>query len=148
MLKPKTILVPTDFSPYSDKAFRQALDIAGQFDSTVILLHVVSDDVLQCSLEYCLNADVYETLRKEMLARAEEKLASELARFPESQNVRVVTRIGHGKAYQAILQEAREQNADLIVLASLGKSGIAHVLIGGVARHILQQAVCPVLLTR
>jgi nucleotide-binding universal stress UspA family protein len=42
------ILVPTDFSEYSDKALRQALDIALQYKAKVFVLHVVHEQITQC----------------------------------------------------------------------------------------------------
>jgi nucleotide-binding universal stress UspA family protein len=149
MFRPKKILVPTDFSDYSDRAFLQALDIARQYGSSVELFHVVADDVQQCAVDYCMDNSVVEELKKEILARAQEKISTELARFPEAKdNTLVTAEIGHGKPYQTILQEQRDKGFDLIVLASLGKSGIAHIIIGSVARHILREATCPVLLIK
>jgi universal stress protein A len=148
MFRPKKILVPTDFSEYSDKAFAQALDIARQYGSTVVLFHVVDDYVQQCSVDYCLDNAVVEQLKCDIRAQAQEKMAHELSRFPQSKDVEVTAETGHGKPYQAILKEVQDRGIDLIVLASLGKSGIAHVLIGSVARHILREAKCSVLLSR
>jgi len=46
MLKPTKILVPTDFSEYSDRALRQALDIARQYGATVYILHVLREEMI------------------------------------------------------------------------------------------------------
>jgi universal stress protein A len=50
--------------------------------------------------------------------------------------------------YEEILKEGKEQGIDLIVIASLGRSGIAKYLIGSVARNVLKGSKCPVLLTK
>ena len=148
MFKPKKILVPTDFSEFSDQAFMQALDIARQYGSSVELFHAVADDVQQCSIDYCMDNATFEQLKKDIQASAQEKMDKELERFPVSKDIEVIAEIGHGKPYQAILKEQREKGVDLIVLASLGRSAIAHVIIGSVSRHILREATCPVLLIK
>ncbi|MBK7550265.1 MAG: universal stress protein [Syntrophaceae bacterium] len=53
MFTPKSILVPTDFSEHSDRAVRQAVDIAEQHNSKIYLLHVV-DRLQQCAIDYCI----------------------------------------------------------------------------------------------
>jgi universal stress protein A len=62
--------------------------------------------------------------------------------------VNVVTNIRKGVPYHEILEEGKEKNIDLIVIASLGRTGIAKYLIGGVARNVLRGSKCPVLLTK
>ena len=148
MFRPKNILVPTDFSEYSDKALLQALDIAKQYKAKVYLFHVVNDYVQQCAGDYCIDYAVVEKLQAEMRAKGKEKILKELEKLPEAKGVEVIADVGHGKPYEAIMNEVKDKNVDLIVLASLGKSGVAHVIIGSVARHILREAKCSVLLTK
>ena len=148
MFRPSTILVPTDFSQYSDKALLQALDIAKQYKAKVYLFHVVDDYVQQCAGDYCIDYAVVEQLQAEMRAKGKEKILKELEKLPQAKGVEVIADVGHGNPYRAILNEAKAKGVDLIVLASLGKSGVAHVIIGSVARHILREATCSVLLTR
>jgi nucleotide-binding universal stress UspA family protein len=148
MFRPKKILVPTDFSEYSDRALLQATDIAKQYNAKVFLFHVVEDYVQQCVVDYCLDYAEVEQLKAEMMAKAKEKIAREIEKLPQAKEVEIIADIGHGKPYEAILNEEQEKGIDLIVLASLGKSGIAHIIIGSVARHILRGAGCAVLLTK
>ncbi len=54
MFAPKKILVPTDFSKFSDEALKQAYDIAKQFKARIYLLHVI-EVVQTCSVDYCLD---------------------------------------------------------------------------------------------
>ena len=60
----------------------------------------------------------------------------------------VFTNIRKGVPYDEILKEAKDERIDLIVISSLGKTGIAKYLIGSVARNVLKGAKCPVLLTK
>jgi nucleotide-binding universal stress UspA family protein len=87
-------------------------------------------------------------IESQMITRAQEELQSQLNKFPQAKDVSVTTDIGTGTPYDAILKEAEDKGVDLIVIASLGRSGIARFLIGSVARNVLKGAKCPVLLTK
>jgi universal stress protein A len=118
MLKPTKILVPTDFSEYSDKALKQALDIAQQYHAT---RHAASARVM---------------------------MEKQLKKFPEAEAIEVHIEVGKGNPFEAILDEERKKGIDLIVIASLGRTGLAKYFIGNVARNVLKGATAPVLLTR
>jgi universal stress protein A len=148
MFGPTKILVPTDFSENSDKALQQAFDIAYQYKARIYLFHVVDDFVQQCAVDYCLDNATVDQLKADMLSKGKEKMLKELEKFSQVKNVEVIVEVGHGKPYEAILNEVKNKGIDLIVLASLGKSGIARIIIGSVARHVLREAPCPVLLTK
>jgi len=152
MLKPTKILVPTDFSEYSDKALKQALDIAVQYKAKVYILHVVSEKV-----HYSLwddypgnssNLKDIKKIQKQMMNIAKGNLVRQLDKFQTSKDVEVVQKVIDGIPFQEILREQEKLNIDLIVIASLGRTGIAKFLIGGVARNVLKGAKCPVLLTK
>jgi nucleotide-binding universal stress UspA family protein len=148
MLRPTKILVPTDFSEFSDKALKQALDIAKQYNATVFLVHVVSTEMSRCMGDVCLGEDMIRDIENQVITRAREDLQKQLDKFPQSKEVSVVTDIRNGMPYEAILKEADDKGIDLIVIASLGRSGIARFLVGSVARNVLKGAKCPVLLTK
>jgi nucleotide-binding universal stress UspA family protein len=149
MLKPTKILVPTDFSEYSDKALKQALDIAKQYDAKVFLLHVIEHDMsFILGLYPSYSEELVQLIKDRPRAEAEENLQNQLNRFPQAKEVEIVIKICQGVAYEEILEEAKEKGVDLIVIASLGRTGIAKYLIGGVARNVLRGSRCPVLLTK
>jgi universal stress protein A len=148
MLKPTKILVPTDFSEYSDKALKQALDIATQYGAKVYVLHVVNEHITQCVFDYCLRADEVERAQRELIASARQDLGKQIAKFPRAKEVELVADVRTGLPAEEILKEEEERGIDLIVIASLGKTGLAKYLIGGVARNVLKGAKCPVLLTK
>ena len=152
MLKPTKILVPTDFSEHSDKALRQALDIALEYNARIYVLHVVEEN-LQTTLtadhsDLIVNLDEITALEKTLLHHARERLHKQVEKFSECKNARVIQKVVSGNAYQEILREQENLGIDLIVIASLGKSGIARFLIGSVANNVLRGAKCPVLLTK
>jgi universal stress protein A len=147
MLKPTKILVPTDFSEYSDRALGQALDIAKQYGAKVYVLHILHEEFHH--FEDLDNiADTWKIMEDSQLTRARENLQKQLDKFPESKEVEVIADIRRDLPYEAILEEASQRAIDLIVIASLGQSGIAKYFIGSVARNVLKGSKCPVLLTK
>ncbi len=147
MLAPTKILVPTDFSEYSDKALRQALDIAKQYKAKVYVVHVLHEKN-PYDTQDSTTPSYYEDLEKKIFEGAQKKLQEEVRRFDQARDVDVLTEVVTGNTAEAILEEERNKGIDLIVIASLGRSGIAKYLIGGVARNVLKGAKCPVLLTK
>ncbi len=149
MLMPTRILVPTDFSEYSDRALEQALDIAKQYHAKVFLLHVIHDEMHHSvAFDFGLSEEVWRQINDRHLAETKEKLRKQLDKFPQAKEVEVVANVRQGVSYDEILKEGKEKEIDLIVIASLGRTGIAKYLIGGVARNVLRGSKCPVLLTK
>lgn len=148
MFKPSRILAPTDMSPHSDKAVKQAIEIAGQFGAELFLLHVVQDPVQQCTIDYSVSEGLLMQLQSEMLETAKKGIASQVEKFPEAKNITVTTDVKSGTPYDMILQEEAERGIDLIVISSLGATGMAKYLMGSVARHVLLGAKCSVLLVK
>ena len=149
MLMPTRILVPTDFSEYSDRALEQALDIAKQYHAKVFLLHVLHDEMHHSvAFDFGLSEEVWRQIKDRHWAETKENLQKQLEKFPQTKEVEVITNIRQGVAYDEILKEGKENEIDLIVIASLGRTGIAKYLIGGVARNVLRGSKCPVLLTK
>ena len=142
-IKIKTILVPLDFSRPSLEALNYAAELAKSFAATVHLLHVTEPD------EAASEAGAAHLMRQtaETLMSAREKLAkaheNHLASFwPANSHVR------SGQPFHEICQQAREIEADLIVLATRGHSGLKRVLLGSTAERVVRFAPCPVLVVR
>ena len=148
MLKPTKILVPTDFSEYSDKALEQALDIAEQYHAKVFLLHVVHEEIHRAILKHSPSKELAQDTKVTHWTQTKDRLDIQLNKFPHVKEVEVVTPIREGIPYEKILEFGKEEGIDLIVIASLGRTGIAKYLIGGVARNVLKGSKCPVLLTK
>jgi universal stress protein A len=149
MLMPTRILVPTDFSEFSDRALEQALDIAKQYHAKVFLLHVLHEEIHRTvAFDFGLSEEVWQQARARHLDETKGKLQEQLDKFPQTKEVDVVTGVREGVSYEEILKEGKEKEIDLIVIASLGRTGIAKYLIGSVARNVLRGSKCPVLLTK
>jgi nucleotide-binding universal stress UspA family protein len=148
MFKPSKILVPTDMSPHADKAIRQALEIARQFGSEIHVLHVVQDHVQQCTVDYCIDEGSMRQLQSQILEGARQGILRQTEKISPEDAAIAIMDVREGVPYDEILKEADEKNIDLIVISSLGTTGMAKYLIGSVARHVLLGAKCSVLLVR
>jgi universal stress protein A len=146
MFAPKLILVPTDFSGYSDKALQLAVDIARQYGAKIHLLHVDSI-IQQCVAGYCLKTDVMEQLERETAASAKAMLKAQVERINDT-GIEIVQDMRKGTPYEEILKEQQEKKVDLIVIASHGKTGLLDFLLGSVADKVVKGATCPVMLMR
>jgi nucleotide-binding universal stress UspA family protein len=146
MFEPKSILVPTDFSVYSDKALKEAVDIAVKNKSKIYLLHVI-DEIAQCSVDYCLDTSVVAQLEEQSRKFAEEKLQKEVAAIAASKDIEIVFDIRKGDAAEVIVAEQKDKAIDLIVISSHGKKGILTRL-GSVSERVLREAKGPIMLIK
>lgn len=149
MLVPTRILVPTDFSEYSDKALKQAFDIAKQYGAHVYVLHVIQKRLVDTIDDAGLSYPSYiKDMETHMIDKARKKLQEEIGKFPTAKEIEVFVDVVIGNTSEAILEEEKRKGIDLIVIASLGRTGISKYLVGSVARNVLKWAMCPVLLTK
>jgi len=150
MFEPKNILVPTDFSKYSDAALEKAVDIAAMYGSNVYLLHVLgmSEQVQQCAVDYCLSNELVKRLEKEAVKAAKEKLQKEAGAIMKLKKNKVVFDIKKGTPAETILHEEKAKKVDLIVIASHGQTGILKHFLGSVAEKVVKGAKCPVIVVK
>ncbi|MFH0976410.1 MAG: universal stress protein [Spirochaetota bacterium] len=144
---PKNILFPTDFSKSSDKALEGALMLAQQFKAQLYVLHVV-EDIKQCAADYCLPEEMLIQYQKESVSGAKKKIEEEIKKIPDAKNVKIISDVKTGIAYDKILKEADEKKIDFIVIATHGKSGLLHHPLGSIAERVARGAKCPVMLLR
>lgn len=147
MKTPQHILVPTDFSQYADKALQEGLFLAKQFNAKLHLLHVV-EDIQQCAADYCIEAKFVEEYRTSAIKASQQKLKSELDKYPEAKDVQTTTNVRVGRPTEEILQEGKDKKIDLIVIASHGKTGFLQHLMGSVAERVSRGAKCEVMLVK
>ncbi|MGM0423985.1 MAG: universal stress protein [Thermodesulfobacteriota bacterium] len=133
----KRILVAVDGSVYSDYAVDQAVILGAICNSKIYLISVV--DLLPEQMR--MAPDLVEKMSreaKELLDRAQEKVSQ------ANLSSEIIVRSG-GRAYDFIVQEAKERDVDLIVMGTHGRTGLRNILMGSVAQHVLGKAPCPVL---
>jgi len=75
-------------------------------------------------------------------------MKEEADKILKAKKISVVFDVKSGTPYEEILKEQQERKADLIVIASHGRTGILRTLIGSVAERVMREAKCPVLLVR
>ena len=138
----RRILFCTDFSENADLAFDYAVDAARRRPGSELhILHVIPEPEAQFWKTYLYEVEgIDEKAKADMDERIK---ASYLSRAPEGVDVRVAIRMG--KDYQAILEYASEENADLIIIGRQGHSGLETVLFGNVTEKVVRKADCVVL---
>jgi nucleotide-binding universal stress UspA family protein len=152
MLKPTKILVPTDFSGYSDAALRQAVDIAEEYGAEVHVLHVVEPKI-HTMYEYEFagkkaSPEGVRSLETRLMKSAEGRMLHYLEQIGSGRKAKVFPKVLKGQPVTEILKFQKDRGIDLIVISSLGHGGLAEYFTGSVARNVLKGATCPVLLTK
>jgi universal stress protein A len=144
MILPKTILVPIDFSPFSEHALDYAIALAEKLGAKVHLLNVVG--IAPMGIPE-VGVTVTAPLIDDMVAGnqgALDKLAQARRHTGTIGNVMLRT----GDARDLILRTCEEINADLIVMGTHGRRGVSRALLGSVAENVVRTAPCPVLTLR
>jgi nucleotide-binding universal stress UspA family protein len=135
----KTILVTTDFSANSAVAVRPAIEIACRFDGKLVLVHALEGGSEE--------AQVAAAELAELAAMAREQL-QEFGTREIGTRAPWTAEVVFGPAYLAITDAAARHGADLIVVATHGRTGLVHLLLGSVAERVARIATCPVLTVR
>ncbi|MDI6853861.1 MAG: universal stress protein [Deltaproteobacteria bacterium] len=141
----QSILVATDFSDCSGAAFQAALNLARTFQAKIILVHVISDSMVNNLADF-LKVD-RDTLVPKLRLRAEAELTEFLERW-NSAGMAVENLVTVGVPFQEISVLARELAVDLVVIGGYGKAGrggIEEVFFGSTAEKVVRLLPCPVL---
>jgi nucleotide-binding universal stress UspA family protein len=142
MFSHKRVLVALDGSPAGETVMKFLMEIAGPLDMTVLLLHVL-EPITPVAADGMVVVDDVEARKRE----AEDYLAP-IAAMLRSQGVDAAWAIRHGRAADEILAAAEHDGADLIAMATHGRSGIGRLLFGSVAEAVLRRAPVPVFMIR
>jgi Universal stress protein UspA and related nucleotide-binding proteins len=135
------ILIATDGSKYSLGAAKEGLEIARVHGSKVFALYVIDMRALSTASGAPLPENIYLLL--------EEEGKQALGRVKEiAGNIPVETFVLSGHPGSSIVQFAEDNGIDLIVMGTLGKSGIETMLLGSVADKVIRHAPCPVLVVK
>jgi nucleotide-binding universal stress UspA family protein len=141
---PTRILVPTDFSPTADAALSYAKTLAARLGASLHLVHVLSDPYAVATYVPEVYAPVSPETRERVLAEAQERLRERL-NADEEQRFRGSRAVVCGLTAKEIVNYASQQHINLIVMGTHGRRGVAHLILGSVAEHIVRTAQCPVL---
>ncbi|MGB9791062.1 MAG: universal stress protein [Thermacetogeniaceae bacterium] len=138
----RLIVVATDGSPPALHAVEHAVALAKEFSAALRVIYVAN-----AHLTFHLGA--YQRLALETLEEEGRRAVGEALEVAKSAGLKDVGgEVLCGSPRQAIVDWAKEQDADLIVLGSHGYSRISYLLMGSVAEYVVRHAACPVLVVR
>jgi universal stress protein A len=143
----RRILHATDFSPASAAAFARAVDMAKANKAELHLAHVLTPVVPMVGDGY-VSPQVYADIEASSRAAADKRMASLAARARKSGVARVRTALLDGVPHEQIARAARSRRADLVVIGTHGRTGLAKLFLGSVAGRVVASAPCPVLTVR
>ena len=146
MSRMRRIIHPTDFSKASTAAYKRAVDMAKAARAELLLVHVSALAIPFVGDGYVSPA-VYEDARKAGLAYGQRHLDA-LVRKAQRAGVRARSLLVEGVPHERIAQAARSKKADLVVIGTHGRTGLAKLFVGSVASRVLAVAPCPVLVVR
>jgi nucleotide-binding universal stress UspA family protein len=138
------IVHATDFSAASEPAFRRALDLAAREARELVLVHAMEPIPI-----FADEAGVGETdaVRKTAEAAARARMDALLDRA-KARRITASDVVVEGRPADVIVKVAKSLDADVIVMGTHGRTGLARVVMGSVAERVLATAPCPVLMVR
>ena len=143
----KKILFPTDFSAAAENAFIYALQLADHFNSEVIVLHVYNlVDALDIYAPYNMG-DLYERLRENKWKNYQDSVEplKTFAQEKDLGHIKQVYVMEEGALIESIINVAKRDEVDMIVMGTTGAYGFKEIFLGSVAGELLENAPCKVL---
>lgn len=137
MITIKKIICPVDFSGLSRKAMQYANEFAKLSGGQIFLVGVVENDPT-INYSHGLETERAEEQKKLEALIEEEQMAGIVADYV----------IYEGFPEECILDYAKRQDADIIIMGSHGRRGLKRMILGSVAEHVIRRAPCPVLVVK
>ncbi|RDZ64990.1 universal stress protein [Haloferax sp. Atlit-12N] len=134
------ILLPVDGSPAAEQAIPHVFDLAERYDATVHVLFVVNTTRDNAGI---ISGTVLETLEQEG-----QRVVDEVVERGESRGIETVGAVRRGAPHETILDYATEHGAEVIAMATHGRTGVERVLLGSVTERVVRTAPVPVLTVR
>ena len=139
-MKLERIMVPLDGSTLAEAAMWTARDLAGRSEATIVLLRV--------AVAYPKPGTDLVVAQLAAVREAEEYLAAAARSLRASGFERVETHVWNGPPAAAVMEAAKAQRADMIVMTTHGRSGFGRLILGSVAESVLRGTRVPVLIVR
>jgi len=146
MKRLRRVLHPSDFSPASRAAFAHAVASAKADRAELLLVHVITPVVPLVGDGY-VSPTVYDDLQRSILASGQKQLDTLVAKA-KAAGARARGLLLEGTPADGIVRTARSKRADVIVMGTHGRSGLARLFLGSVAERVVGTAPCPVLTVR
>lgn len=140
MISIKKILCPVDFSEVSHNAIRYAKEFACAMNAEIILLHVVEPITMTAeTVPYVSEAELERNAKEELAAIAHKEC-------PSTITVKQLVKIGI--APDTIIKVAEQEDADILIMGSHGRTGLTRLLLGSVTEAVMRQAKLPILVVK
>ena len=142
----RRILHPSDFSPASRAAFRQAVELARTNRAQLTIVHVYTPLLPMIGLSFAMPR-TYDAMLADVRTATQRQL-ERLVATARKAGARATGRLLKGRPLDRIVRAARSTRADLIVLGTHGRTGLGRLFLGSVASRVVALAPCPVLTVR
>jgi nucleotide-binding universal stress UspA family protein len=146
MSRIRRIVHPSDFSRASSAAFAKAIDMAKANRAELLVVHVLTPVMPMVGDGY-VSPKVYEEIEATSRAHAQAQLDRLLGKAKKA-GVRAKGLLMDGVPHEQITRVARSRRADLVVIGTHGRTGLAKFFLGSVAGRVVSTAPCPVLTVR
>ena len=146
-LKVAKILYPTDFSELSLVALKYARELTAMFSAHLHCVHVV-DEAYQYWSAMGPEAAPLGPAVEDITSMVETQMDQFADQYLIGMKYAPVTKVLHGRPFKEIVTYAQEMMIDMIVLATHGRGGLVHALLGSTADKVIHNAPCPVLTVR
>jgi len=142
----RRIVHASDFSKASGAAFKKAVEMAKAQRAELMIVHVVNP-IFPVAGEGYISPKTYEEIAASTRGSAQKQLDKLVAKAKQA-GVRAKSFVLEGAAYEQIVRFGKSKHADLMVLGTHGRSGLAKLFLGSVASRVVTAATCPVLTVR
>jgi nucleotide-binding universal stress UspA family protein len=147
MSRLRRIMHPTDFSRASTAAFKRAVALAKANRAQLIIVHVMTPPALALPGDGYISPKLYEEIEASARAQAQKSLGAVVASARKA-GVRVAALLLEGVPHERIVRAMRARKADLLVIGTHGRTGLAKLFLGSVATRLIATAPGPVLTVR
>jgi nucleotide-binding universal stress UspA family protein len=145
MFKIKNILLPTDFSRTSLTAVDYAVELASEYKASLHILNVLEKTPPILAIR---SLDLSrEKIIESIDADAQSHLSETVKKIRKIKDVEIIPVIRKGIDYEEIIKYSKEKKIDIIVIATHGRTGLLHTLLGSVAEKVIRYSKIPVLVT-
>jgi nucleotide-binding universal stress UspA family protein len=139
---PQHILVPLDCREHTRHVFDYALALAEKLQARLTLLHILEMPAAERAEGY-VSVSVADYLRQHEVERR--RALDTYAHQARDAGLRCDVTLDHGVPFQQVLDHARDQEVELILMGTKGRIGLPHMVLGSVAEKVVRLAPCPVL---
>ncbi|MDP7976006.1 MAG: universal stress protein [Thermoprotei archaeon] len=153
----RKVLIPIDGSEYSLKALEIAAKITDPRKGVAVVVTVIEPGVMQLPQTYLERLSMYDSSlptgiipkgsHDEGIERAE-LIVTKAHEILTSAGIKTEMKILRGKPVKSIIESAKEEKADLIIIGSHGLGGLSKLLLGSVSSKVVEEAPCSVLVVR